>query len=313
MSALRDRFARQLPRTDTLRERGDEDLAALARTCLAESILHDGILYGMDYSHIEMSKRDLFLREALALLKCMRVRKVCVPKTFRVVLDALLFGWAKTHDAALEKRASQTLLLLPKSESKEEDQLGAALREVAAQHLFFDTARLLRLLTLASPASCETVVRWAFQTLGSKAKPEDLLFATACLQTAGNASDELRRAAVHHIDAARQTLTIVKEKVRFTQALGGPYKPMDEQCVLRSSGLVDYVWVTSQLGDSLNKSIKSADKWLDSAERQVLEQLGPPAQRGFGVDLLVHIYPHVENWFARRHTLTPLETVSRSA
>jgi len=253
-------------------------------------------------------------KEALTLLSLWN-EGGAMPKTFRVLLDALLEAWVSSFvDAKLEKDIVDALLALDELDEKEKGQLEEALRVCGKERLYYQPQKLLRILTRSRDTSNDIVVKWAFRTLGQKVDTDHLRFVAICLSACGEAKDypsQLEEAAAHHIKAAAQTLKVA-EVLRFADVRGGPYQPMDGTLTLRTSTLVDYVWVTSKMGETLEKSVATANEWLSVAEVQLLVQLGSREMRGFDVNLVVKIYPHIKNWFERREEIVTLETVSRT-
>lgn len=317
IDALRDRFARQAAKTLS-QDYDDTSLAALARCILAEKVGRDDIPSPFYYPEITSGQSEQMAEEALLLARLWALRPESAPKTLRTIADALLAGWANTHNQVLEESIAVALLgLFARSggiSTNEQNQLGEALREGSKKHLLHQPEKLLRILVIASTKSNKTVIDWAFQTLAAKMRPEQLFFAASCLLACGDLSyaPELKEAAAHSIESAAQTLEIVKKKLRFSDGLGGPHKPYNEQVRLLTAAQIDCIWAKSNLGDNLVETVRNANLWLDHAERQVIEALGKYPQRGFGVDLIVHIYPHVHNWPERTHEINPLDTVSRS-
>ncbi len=312
VSSLRDLFSRQAKG----RAPADSDLAALARFILLESAeKKSGTTYVSD---AELDNKNKFRagKEALTLLSLWN-EGGSMPKTFRVLLDALLEAWVSSFiDAKLEKDIVDALLALDELDEKEKGQLEEALRMCGKEHLYYQPQKLLRILTGAGDASNDSVVKWAFKTLGSKVNTDHLRFVAICLSACGESSDnasKLEGAAKYHIQVAAKTLTVA-ENMSFADVRGGPFRPMGRasELTLHTSTLVEYVWVTSKMNETLKKSAEGANAWLNAAERQALERMGAAEKRSFDIKLTVKIYPHEKDWYSRRSELEPLQTLSHT-
>ena len=311
ISALRGLFIRKMKD----QRASDSDLAVLARHALLECV---GKKEGAAYvCQATQENKDIanMAKEALSLLRIWDESDVTTPLTLRVLLDALLKGWANTFiDSTLEKEIAGALLVLRDLSDNETSQLEEVLRQCGKEYLRYQPQKLLRILADVTDEHNKVVVRWAATTLARMIPAGHLRFVAQCLLGCGSQNDwppQLEWAARHHIEAAAKTLEAAK-KLHFADVRGGPYQPMDGKLLVRTSTLVDYVWVTSNMGGVLKESTKSTKQWLDLAERQVLEQLGSGEKRGFAIDLIVKIYPHDTNWYARRDELKVLEIVSRT-
>lgn len=312
VATLRDIFARRVKESREL----DSDLAALARFVLAES-KEKREKESWPAKDAELRNKNIATRasEALRLLSSWNEGDHPTPKTFRALLDALLEGWANSFiDDKLEKEIADALLTLGKLDKSEENSLEEALRHCGKEHLYYQPQKLLRILVRATTEHNGVVVQWASYALTRIASVDHLRFMAACLQACGSRNEsvpQVEEAARHHIEKTMETLRAA-EKMQFADVRGGPYKPSGQECLLRTSTQVDFVWATSKMNESLRESLKRAERWLDAAQAQLLEQLGPREKRGFDVDLIVTVYPHEKDWFARRYDLVPLDVASRS-
>lgn len=271
-------------------------------------------------SDAEQENKDVAkqAKEALKLLSTWNEGNKPMPKTFRVLLDALLLGWVDSFiDETLEKDIVAALLALGGLDDKEEGQLEEALRYCAKVHLHYQPKKLLRILASTTEGHNETVAHWAFKMLTRTSDVDHLRFAARCLLACGEGNDnplDLEEAAVFHIESAAKILKRA-ENVRFDDVRGGPSKPMgrNAEVALRTATLVEYIWITSNMGEKSKKDSEAyAYEWLDAAHNQLVKQLGTRTGRDFEVKLTVRTYPHVENWYARVDKLKPIQITSRT-
>lgn len=285
----------------------DQRLEGFARTILAEATVNLG---SEEERILEAGNQALILAK---LMPPLRGEPVELPATSRTITNMIVRAFLRTDlDKASETfanvlRTGDGLPPLSGKELKEALDFGLSTYRGNMRRLLKFVAESSSALTLGS----REVVKQVDQSLGSYLSHEQAVFRAVCLDRAGPNAADLQAAVAHHIEHAAQTLAIARKKIHFSEKRGGAFKPMAEEVKLLTATQVDCSWVTSSMRD-LNDTREYATRWLDSAQQQVIEAVGETASRGFGVDLIVRIYPHVQDWFSRRNNLEPLDTVSRS-
>src|SRR4051812_21100518 len=106
LGVLNDCFARYVRDLKSSIEDGDVALSGLAKIILNEHVEGEGQSKDQPHNskHLEQKAYG-----ALMLLRLFQERKVPAPKTLRVIVDALLRGWAETN-ASVEEKVSRALL-----------------------------------------------------------------------------------------------------------------------------------------------------------------------------------------------------------
>jgi len=310
LDALRDRFVRQ---AKNMYPDGDGDLAALARSILAERIGNDTILsssYGRETPSADQTEaaagEAVALNSAIGTKKDGKIvgRSGSAPKTFGVLWEAMVRGWCGAIAKASTTKLAEALIapLASQFDEPEQDEISQVLMRGFKQ---VPCDKLLDLLALGKKDANETVVRRGMHTLAQKLTVERLVFATACLNAVTPPGPYPNRtsnrfwlikdaaaAIIKHLDE----LAAAVEDLNFSDVNSHASEPPHRRLKMSSPQQFEYCWHTSSDPSVYGKNRQYYGLWLDDAVMFVERLIKKETRAGFTIRLAVHFVEHKPLW-----------------